>query len=182
MKNIQQQQKSIRALAILAGSTLMLGAAAVQAQSGTITFAPFSAAKVPLLGSTMLILLAMLLAFIALVSLRKQQKGIAPVIAGALVLASLASAGGGVSLLHKAHAGTIGTVIVNPAGETFTLVDNGYNSYTNNSGVSLKVGPVTLPPPGDCPTDALDAPGACAIGMELVDGAQCEVDCGSIPD
>ena len=93
MKNIRQQ------LSILTGSTLLFGASTASAGggTGTITFSPaaVSATAVPMLGSTLLILLSLLLVFIAFVAFRKRQNGTASVIAGALVLAALASAGGG---------------------------------------------------------------------------------------
>ena len=102
MKNIRQP------LSILTGSALLFGASTVSAggSAGSITFSPaaVSATAVPMLGSTLLILLSLLLVFIAFVAFRKRQNGTASVIAGALVLAALASAGGGASLFHKAYA------------------------------------------------------------------------------
>ncbi|MFT6289255.1 MAG: hypothetical protein ACJA09_004023, partial [Alcanivorax sp.] len=83
-----QQRLLILIQSILAGSGLLLGAAIAQAgvaDSGSITFGPLSTAAVavPILGSTMLILLALLLAFTAFISFRKRQNGVIPVIAGA---------------------------------------------------------------------------------------------------
>lgn len=165
---------------IFTGGVFLLGAAAAQAGPGTgsITFSPAAATaaeSIPVLGSTMLILLAVLLAFIAFISLRKQKGGIAPVVAGALVLASLASAGGGVRLLNSAHAGA-GTVITNPEGQTLPIFGASFNSYYNDSGVDLRVGPLSLPE-GGCPLDVLELPGACNIGDVLGDGASCSIDC-----
>jgi len=114
MKNIRQP------LSILTGSALLFGASTVSAggSAGSITFSPaaVSATAVPMLGSTLLILLSLLLVFIAFVAFRKRQNGTASVIAGALVLAALASAGGGASLFHKAYAQGRKT-ISDPTGE-----------------------------------------------------------------
>ncbi|MFT6289279.1 MAG: hypothetical protein ACJA09_004047, partial [Alcanivorax sp.] len=83
-----QQRLLILIQSILTGSVLLLGAAIAQAGvpgSGSITFGPLptAAVAVPILGSTMLILLALLLAFTAFISFRKRQNGVIPVIAGA---------------------------------------------------------------------------------------------------
>ncbi len=177
MKKIRLQL-SVFTQSIVSGSALLLGAGVAQAgPGGSITFSPLSAEAVPVLGSSMLLLLALLLAFIAFVSFRKRQNGVVPVIAGALALASLASAGGGVNLLHKAYAGNVGGMVISsPAGETKVINGGTFNSYFNDSGVPLKIGPVTLPP-GDCPSEALGFSGACVDGSNLADGEQCEVDC-----
>jgi hypothetical protein len=176
-----QQRLLILIQSILTGSVLLLGAAIAQAGppgSGSITFGPLSAAAVavPILGSTMLILLALLLAFTAFISFRKRQNGVIPVIAGALALASLASAGGGVSLMHNAHAGGF-VGISDAAGETQVINGNALNIYLNESGVPLSIGPVTLPPLGSCPPNALELLDACVDGSQLADGARCDVDC-----
>ncbi len=177
MKNTRQQITRL-VQSPLSACSLMLGSALAQAQPGTgsITFSPLSAQSVPTLGSAMLIMLSLLLAFIAFVALRKHRNGtIAPVVAGALVLAAVASGGSGITLLHKAHAG-MGVVISNPAGETRTIFGGQYNSYYNDSGTTLRIGPVSLPE-GDCPSYALEGPGACALGGELADQETCSVDC-----
>jgi hypothetical protein len=178
-----QQRLLILIQSILTGSVLLLGAAIAQAGvpgSGSITFGPLptAAVAVPILGSTMLILLALLLAFTAFISFRKRQNGVIPVIAGALALASLASAGGGVSLMHNAYAGAfVGIEISDPAGETQVINGNDLNIYMNESGVGLSIGPVTLPPLGSCPPNALELLDACVDGSQLADGAECNVDC-----
>lgn len=177
MRN-NRQYISTLTKSIISGSALLLGAATAQAgPGGSVTFSPLSAESIPVLGSTMLLLLALLLAFIAFVSFRKRENGVVPVITGALALASLVSAGGGVNLLHKAYAGDVmGLVISSPAGETKVINGGAYNSYFNDSGVALKIGPVILPP-GDCPSGALGLMGACVDGSNLADGDQCEIDC-----
>ncbi len=178
MKNIRQQLSRL-SQSPLSACSLVFGCTMAHAQPGTgsITFSPLSAQSVPTLGSAMLILLSLLLAFIAFVALRNHRNGtIAPVVAGALVLAAVASGGGGISLLHEAYAGGTGVVISNPAGETRTIFGGQYNSYFNDSGTTLRIGPVSLPE-GDCPTDALEGPGACGLGAELADQESCAVDC-----
>ena len=92
-----------------------------------------------MLGSTLLILLSLLLVFIAFVAFRKRQNGTASVIAGALVLAALASAGGGASLFHKAYAQDRLT-ISDPTGEEKRISGDTQNIYTNASGVPMTIG------------------------------------------
>ena len=168
MKNIRQQ------LSILTASALSFGASIAQAggSNGSITFSPsaVSATAVPMLGGTLLILLSLLLVFIAFVAVRKRQNGVASVIAGALALASLASAGGGASLFHKAYAGIPGGVITDGAGDTFLIDWTTDNTYQNASGVPMTVGPVEL---NSC-NAVLNS---CDDGAELADGTSCQINC-----
>jgi hypothetical protein len=177
MKNITRHIFVITR-SLVAGSTLALFAVGAQAgtpANGSITFSPLAAESIPALGSTMLVMLSMLLAFIAFVSFRRRQNGTLPLLAGALALASLVSAGGGVSLLQKAYAAGMSVIIVNPAGETKAIVSGINNTYLNNSGTPLRVGPVSLP--SGCPSEVLGAPGACGVGSVLAVDDQCGINC-----
>jgi len=174
MINIRQ------AMAMITGSALWYGASAAQAgaSTGTITFSPVAAAvatPVPMLGSTLLILLSLLLVFIAFVVFRRRQNGVASVIVGALALAALASAGGGVSVFHSAYAqATID--LTNAAGETRLINSNTLNYYVNGSGVPLvPESPVFTA--NDCNNNWAELNNACVVGSALADGAQCEIDC-----
>lgn len=173
MRNIRQQ------LCILTGSVLLFGTSIAQAgQSiGTITFSPaaVSATAVPMLGSTLLILLSLLLVFIAFVAFRKRQNGVASVIAGALVLAAVASAGGGATLFHKAYAASADR-ITDPAGEELQVAKEQLNIYTNESGVPMTIGAPFFTSTG-CNTGWDELDGACVVGSALADGAHCQIDC-----
>ena len=177
MKNIRQQ------LSILTGSTLLFGAstASAGAGTGTITFSPaaVSATAVPMLGSTLLILLSLLLVFIAFVAFRKRQNGTASVIAGALVLAALASAGGGASLFHKAYAQDRLT-ISDPTGEEKRISGDTQNIYTNASGVPMTIGSPVFAGAA-CNSVWFNLPDACDVGAELADTDHCEIDCRVVP-
>ena len=177
MKNIRQQ------LSILTGSTLLFGAstASAGAGTGTITFSPaaVSATAVPMLGSTLLILLSLLLVFIAFVAFRKRQNGTASVIAGALVLAALASAGGGASLFHKAYAQDRLT-ISDPTGEEKRISGDTQNIYTNASGVPMTIGSPVFTGAA-CNSVWFNLPDACDVGAELADTDHCEIDCRVVP-
>lgn len=174
MINIRQ------ALSMITGSTLLYGASLAQAglSTGTITFSPVAAAvatPVPMLGSTLLILLSLLLVFIAFVVSRRRQNGVASVIVGALSLAALASAGGGVSVFHSAYA--VGTYrLTDSAGETAEISANDLNYFVNESGVPLvPESPVFTA--NDCNSNWAQLPNACVVGSALADDAQCEIDC-----
>ena len=177
MKNIRQQ------LSILTGSTLLFGASTASAGggTGTITFSPaaVSATAVPMLGSTLLLLLSLLLVFIAFVAFRKRQNGTASVIAGALVLAALASAGGGASLFHKAYAQDRLT-ISDPTGEEKRISGDTQNIYTNASGVPMTIGSPVFTGAA-CNSVWFNLPDACDVGAELADTDHCEIDCRVVP-
>ena len=174
MKNIRQP------LSILTGSALLFGASTASAggSAGSITFSPaaVSATAVPMLGSTLLILLSLLLVFIAFVAFRKRQNGTASVIAGALVLAALASAGGGASLFHKAYAQGRST-ISDPTGEEKRIAGDTQNIYTNASGVPMTIGSPVFTREQDCNSVWFNLPDACDVGAELADTDHCEIDC-----
>jgi len=169
-------------LPILTCSALLFGASTAQAgnsNTGIMTFSPsaVSATAVPMLGSTLLILLSLLLVFIAFVAFRKRQNGAASVIAGALVLAALATAGGGATLFHKAYAQAQANLFIsNPAGQELNIKPSVLNIYTNASGV-----PMTIEAPfftsTECKTTWAEESGACVVGAELADGAECQIDC-----
>ena len=174
MINIRQ------AMAMITGSALLYGASAAQAggATGTITFSPVAAAvatPVPMLGSTLLILFSLLLVFIAFVVFRRRQNGVASVIVGALALAALASAGGGVSVFHKAYAqGTFR--LTDSAGQTAEIGGDVLNYFVNGSGVPLiPESPVFTR--NDCKNNWAELNNACVVGSALADGAQCEIDC-----
>ena len=175
MINIRQ------AMAMITGSALLYGASAAQAggSTGTITFSPVAAAvatPVPILGSTLLVLLSLLLVFIAFVVFRRRQNGVASVIVGALALAALASAGGGVSVFHSAYAQTGTTTLTNSAGQTKSIDSNVLNIYVNGSGVPLvPESPVFTG--NDCKNNWAELNNACVVGSALADGAQCEINC-----
>ena len=174
MINIRQ------AMAMITGSALWYGASAAQAGAsiGTITFSPVAAAvatPVPMLGSTLLILLSLLLVFIAFVVFRRRQNGVASVIVGALALAALASAGGGVSVFHKAYA-EVTFPLTDSAGQTRIIGGDAQNVYVNSSGVPLvPESPVFTA--NDCNNNWAQLNNACVVGSALADGAQCEIDC-----
>ena len=178
MINIRQ------AMAMITGSALLYGASAAQAggSTGTITFSPVAAAvatPVPILGSTLLMLLSLLLVFIAFVVFRRRQNGVASVIVGALGLAALASAGGGVSVFHKAYAATYD--ITDSAGQEMSIMAADLNIYTNDSGVPLiPESPVFTA--NDCNSNWAELNNACVVGSALADGAQCEIDCRAVVD
>lgn len=181
MKNITRHI-FILTRSLVAGSALAFGSVGSQAGTttvGSITFSPLAAESIPALGSTMLVMLSLLLAFIAFVSFRRRQNGTLPLLAGALALASLVSANGGVSLLQKAYAAGMSVIIVNPAGETKTIAGGIPNFYLNNSGTPLRVGPVTLP--SGCPSEALEQPDACSVGSVLAVDDQCGINCTLAP-
>ena len=177
MKNIRQP------LSILTGSALLFGASTASAggSAGSITFSPaaVSATAVPMLGSTLLILLSLLLVFIAFVAFRKRQNGTASVIAGALVLAALASAGGGASLSHKAYAQGRST-ISDPTGEEKNISGVTLNIYTNASGVPMTIGSPVFTGAA-CNSVWFNLPDACDVGAELADTDHCEIDCRVVP-
>ena len=172
MINIRQ------AMAMITGSALLYGASAAQAggATGTITFSPVAATPVPILGSTLLVLLSLLLVFIAFVVFRRRQNGVASVIVGALALAALASAGGGVSVFHSAYAQTGTATLTNSAGQTIPIGSNVLNIYVNGSGVPLvPESPVFFR--NDCKNNWAELNNACVVGSALADGAQCEINC-----
>ena len=180
MINIRQ------AMAMITGSALLYGASAAQAggSTGTITFSPVAAAvatPVPILGSTLLVLLSLLLVFIAFVVFRRRQNGVASVIVGALALAALASAGGGVSVFHSAYAQQTRT-LTNSAGETIDIYPAILNYYVNGSGVPLVPESPVFNFADDCENNWAQLPNACVVGSALADGAQCEIDCRAVVD
>ena len=132
-----------------------------------------------MLGSTLLILLSLLLVFIAFVAFRKRQNGTASVIAGALVLAALASAGGGASLFHKAYAQDRLT-ISDPTGEEKRISGDTQNIYTNASGVPMTIGSPVFTGAA-CNSVWFNLPDACDVGAELADTDHCEIDCRVVP-
>lgn len=139
--------------------------------SGSITFSPADVAAVPALGGTLLVLLAALLALIAVKAYRRTHGGIAPVVAGALALGGLASAGGGFELIRQASAN--GDVpITNAGGQTIPL-GTGNTVLVNSAGVLMTVTELS--------TDVCEVqPGAadvpdCAVGTTVEDGERCQV-------
>lgn len=169
----------------LAAATIIMGSPAF-AGPGSITFSP-SGTGIPTLGGAALVLLTLLLAFIGWVSLRKNGPGAVPVVTFALALAS-ASGAGGLTWLQTAEAGLTGSVITNSAGETFSIDDEAYNEYFNDSGVPMQPTSIDL---GSC--SLIENPGTCVVGTSLDQGdskekanggssnSSCNLDCsGSV--
>lgn len=167
--------------AVMAGAVILLLpslAWAGAAPPGSITFSP-DAESIPALGGTMLVLLSLLLAFIAFLSLRRKRAGggTASLLVVALVAGSLVSAVGGITLVRESHADIPATPIVDPNGETLPIQPDTSNPFVNNSGVPMNVTRISLPSSG-CPAEtATGFPGACALGATLAPGETCEVDC-----
>jgi len=142
--------------------------------AGSITFTPAAGATatpVPTLGGVMLLLLALLLAFVAFTQLRQQRAKMLLVLC--LAGGSLLSATGGVTLIERATAGGETFIIANSQGETLPIFPGEFNEYTNDAGVTMNVQSVQLPTP--CPNGPV--PQVCTAGLELADGEQCEIDC-----
>jgi len=147
---------------------------------GTISFVPAAASQgasaVPTLGGAMLILLALLLAFIVFNNLRQQR--IKAMLAVALAGGALVSALGGVTLIERATAGIEGAkfLIANSQGQSFPIQPNIFNSYGNNAGTDMRVQNVQLPP--GCTNGPV--PRVCSAGLELQQGEDCQIDCGAV--
>lgn len=146
--------------------------------TGSISFVPAAAdgaSAVPTLGGAMLILLAMLLAFIAFNSLRQQRAKV--MLAMALAGGSLVSAMGGVTLIERANAGGSNLVTIsNAQGQNFPIQPLVLNSYSNNAGIPMRVQNVTLPP--GCPNGP--TPNICTVGLELAQGDECRISCEAV--
>lgn len=152
---------------------------------GSITFAPLDqqATSVPTLGGTMLLLLALLLAFIAFRSMRESHGGgtthtavICTLLAGALASSAL-----GINLMRVAGAGNGGMVTVieeDLSPLTFPLTGGKLNVFQNESRTDLVVQARTLPEPSEeeCP-DPGNAGTECTLNTILRDGTGCNVDC-----
>lgn len=168
------------------GSVLLLGTAPLGSWAGgassNITFVPAAASQgasaVPTLGGAMLILLALLLAFIAFNNLRQQR--IKAMLAVALAGGSLMSALGGVTLIERASAGIEGAIftIASSQGQSFPIQPNIFNSYRNNAGILMRVQNVQLP--SGCTNGPVKD--VCSVGLELEQGDGCQIDCGPVQD
>lgn len=164
----------MKGIAKLAAVTV-IASLALPAQAGTpsgsITFSPADVAAVPALGGTLLVLLAALLALIAVKAYRRTHGGIAPVVAGALALGGLASAGGGFELIRQANAN--GDVPITDAGGQTILLGGGPTVLLNSAGVLMRVTDLSTdvcevqPGPADVPD--------CAVGTTVEDGERCQV-------
>ena len=147
--------------------------------SGSITFTPAAGAAatpVPTLGGVMLLLLALLLAFVAFTHLRRQRAKAMLVLC--LAGGSLLSAAGGVTLIERASAGGDGIFFIsNSQGETLPIFPNTFNEYTNDTSVPMGVQSVELPS-SNCLNSPV--PQACTGGLELAPGEECQIDCITI--
>ncbi len=163
------------------GAATLLGGApllswAGMPSTGSISFVPAAASQgasaVPTLGGAMLILLALLLAFIAFNSLRQQR--IKALLAIALAGGSLMSALGGVTLIERASAGGGAMfTIANSQGQSFPIQPLVLNSYSNAAGIPMRVQNVQLPP--GCTNGPV--PTVCSAGLELAQNDGCQISC-----
>lgn len=163
--------RTVFSLALLVSAAPVIAGAPT---SGSITFSPVGAAiSVPALGTAVLILLAILLAFIAVLTLKKNGSGTLPSVALLLALGSLASAGG-IQWMERASAAGGAFSIVNQGGQTFS-VSSGFTSFANNAGVPMRATALMLP--NSCPSPT-GAP-LCTVGLQLQQGESCEIQCFS---
>ncbi|MDZ7783842.1 MAG: midcut-by-XrtH protein [Halioglobus sp.] len=166
--------------AVFALGAMLPLAAQAGIPGGSITFTPAAGATatpVPTLGGVMLLLLALLLAFVAFTHLRRQRAKAMLVLC--LAGGSLLSAAGGVTLIERASAGGDGIFFIsNSQGETLPIFPNTFNEYTNNTSVPMGVQSVELPS-SNCPNGPVPA---CTGGLELTPGEQCQIDCVAFQD
>lgn len=151
---------------------------------GKITFAPLGAggplgeaAAVPTLGTVTLILLALLLGFIAWVSMRKNGSGMVSSITLALAFI-VGSGAGGLHWLQNAEAGSpIGNFFISDSGpRTFDVLDKTLNKYTNNTDSPLQPTSITY---GSCEA-AYAHPGTeetCTKNKPVAAGDVCTISC-----
>ncbi|MBK5963721.1 hypothetical protein CCR95_06385 [Thiocystis minor] len=162
----------------------MPGLAAAQVDDGSITFGPVGT-SIPTLGGTALLLVALFLGFLAYQAIRKNQgRGNAvSLLAGTLVIGSLASAAGGFALMRDADAGTgFGFPIKIPSGQVISFGCAPDMYFENLSGVTMQVNVLTLP--SKCtlttvPDDDYSYP-PCTLYRQLTNSARCVIDCDAI--
>jgi len=176
--------RTCRAIIVLSLPLLSGPALAGAGTGGSITFQP-DAAPIPVLGGAMLLLMGLMLAFIAFVTLRRHRGG-ATWFLGALATGALLSGMGGVKLISDASAGIPGAfLITNPGGQSFPLVDDQFHIFHNDSGTTQRVLNISLPSPlcgGGGDPAFPDPPESCTEGQRLGSGDSCEVDlrCSSV--
>ncbi len=165
---------STTALAALLGSATAHAGASV----GGLVYAPAAAGStpsgVPTLSGSLLIVLSLLLATLALRMFRKQGGKLLLLLLGG---GALAAGSGGVKLISDAIAATTHQ-LSNPAGGTATVDGATDNIYVNSSGVRLRITLVQLNNLGEgggCPNNP--SPTRCEPGNELDNGEQCNIDC-----
>ncbi|MBK5963722.1 hypothetical protein CCR95_06390 [Thiocystis minor] len=154
---------------------LLPGLAAAQT-NGSITFGPVGT-SIPTLGGTALLLVALFLGFLAYQAIRKNQgRGNAiSLLAGTLVIGSLASAAGGFALMRDADAAVMGFTIDIPAGKVFSFGCGPLNYFDNKSGVPMQVNALTLPP--NCTPLTHPSVPTCTLYSQLTNSARCVIDC-----
>jgi len=154
---------------------LAVSVIATPALADTITFssADSPASSIPTLGTSMLILLSVILGLIAAYMIRKHPgSGLTPVITLLLAGAVFSSTGGIISHAVAQQIPENTQVITNPSGGTFSL-ELGINRFQNNSGAPLRV--IKIDHTGNSCVDI--EPDQCKEGSTLVKGASCEVLC-----
>ena len=175
---MKRTNRAIRIVGILLPALFTPKLCFAGVQPGSITFvrAAVESTSVPTLGGTMLILLALLLAFIAFRSMRTRhgEGTLHTTIVTMLFAAALASSGLGVNLLRDAGASAGNVIVDDPDPRTFSIFSAVINSYSNKSGDAVRVQSRRLPEP--CPSpDATDPP--CSVNAIIPNASECFVDC-----
>ncbi len=146
------------------------------AQQGSITFSPPGSVPIPTLGwSALLALVVLLLTVGAWHRFRSTRSGVASI---ALLVAALASAAVGISLIQQVTAAGGQSILSPNESTTFELQPNANNVFSNESGVDQRVSARTLPGAcanADTPAEGIDT--ACQLGSTVAVGASCSVDC-----
>jgi hypothetical protein len=143
--------------------------------AGSITFSPADTAAIPVIGNTMLVLLAAVLALIGIKTARR--RGISPMVTGLVAGALVSVATGGAGLIETVRANGVSTVQITNASEettqTFREPDLPIN-FENAAGAALIVTELRLPCT-ECLLLPSSEPPACEVGLRLEDQATCRV-------
>ena len=164
----------------LFAAALTIAAPTHAGNGGTITFGMESgggAQSIPTLGTTMAILLAMMVALAALVTLKRRAGTLSAV--GALLAAGALLGTLGMPLVDRAVGAGMTYLITQSGGQTLPILQNDISIYENTSGVPVTVLSVNLPALPACgpASVAINDPFECGVGNTIADGDTCQVDC-----
>jgi len=151
-----------------------LVAPAFAGNTGSMVYAPASAAAVPVMTPLTTALLGLFLLIVAYRVLRVRISSSLSLLAAALIAGSVTL--GGNQLISSAVANSeANTPLANPNGGTVPVYGSITNTYPNTSGVSLSIGTVTLPNQ-ECvyPTGAADE---CRMGSIVAPDSYCQINC-----
>ena len=158
-------------------SALVSTSAWAGSAGGSITFSPLGATSVPTLGTAALTLMALLIGFIAWVSMRKNGPGMVSSITLALAFV-VGSGAGGLQWLQSAEAvlpaSELEHLINNPKGQTLGVLPGSTNKYINKTNIPMQPTAINH---GSC--SFVSSPDSCALNSQLAPNEFCVLLCNS---